>query len=32
MASWSLVVVMMTVAFVDGGHLGEQQCFERAKR
>jgi len=32
MASWSLVVVMMTVALVDGGHLGEQQCFERAKR
>jgi len=22
-------VVMMTVAFVDGGHLGEQQCAKR---
>jgi len=32
MASWSLVFMVMTVALVDGGHLGEQQCFERAKR
>ena len=27
-----LVVVMMTVAFAGGGHLGEQQCSGRAKR